>query len=267
MTVCAAAVIAADEATLVADGMRYDPSTEVITAAGNVHITNPDGEVFGDAGSGSTNGSYFEIRGSVRGHYRSKGGGVVNFSCAEATVAGPDNARVVTASGGVKLTRGKDSLSARVVVWNTGNVNYSATGDVLGEFEAYSIDADAVSRDLDRFSASTIRKFYERGSKITMSASRADGVLKDKVVSELIAEDNVVVTMPDKDGVMTRATGGKGIYSLARGTVVLSGRATVTQAGRVLHSNNIVYFMDTGHIDAQGNPSLTFETDRGTREK
>ena len=94
-----------------------------------------------------------------------------------------------------------------------------------------------------------------------MSASRVEGILKGDEVAEMTAEGDVVITMPDKDGVMTRAAGNKGIYSLARGTVVLSGGATITQTGRVLNSDSIVYFLDTGHMDAHGSPSLIFETD------
>ncbi|MDR3076484.1 MAG: hypothetical protein LBU26_04205 [Synergistaceae bacterium] len=253
----------AAETTLVADSMRYDTNSAVITATGNVHIASPDGEVFGDAGSGEAGGGHFEMRGNVRGHYKDTDGGVVNFSCASAAVDGRDEAsRVVTASGDVKLSKNNDKLSADVIVWHSGAEMYSASGRVLGEFETYSIDADAVSRDVDTFSAQTVRKFYERGRKMTMTASRADGIIKNNEVTEMTAEGGVVITMPDKDGVMTRATGRKGIYSIDKGTVVLSGNATVTQPGRVLHSENIVYFLGTGHIDAQGSPSLTLETNR-----
>jgi lipopolysaccharide transport protein LptA len=260
---CAAAATLADEATLTADSMRYDPNTETIVATGNVHITNPDGEIFGDAGRGSTKGDDFEIRGNVRGHYKDKDGGIVSFSCAAATVVGPDNSnRVVTASGDVKLSKGKENLSAHVVAWHTGIERYSARGEVLGDFEAYSIDADAVSRDVEQFSATAVRKFYESNRKITMSASQANGTIKNNEVAEMTAEGNVVVTMPDREGVMTRATGNRGIYSLERGTIVLSGKASIRQTGRVLHSDSVVYFLDTGHIDAQGNPSVTFETNR-----
>jgi lipopolysaccharide transport protein LptA len=260
---CAAAATLADEATLVADSMRYDPNTETIAATGNVHITNPDGEIFGDAGSGSTKGDDFEIRGNVKGHYKDKDGGIVNFSCAAARVVGPDNtSRVITASGDVKLSKGKDNLSASVVVWHTGIEKYSAEGNVIGNFEAYSIDADIASRDVEQFSATAVRKFYDNNRKTTMSASRVDGTIKNNEFTEMIAEGNVVVTMPDREGVMTRATGNKGIYSLDKGTVVLNGNASIRQTGRVLHSGSVVYFLDTGHIDAQGNPSVTFETDR-----
>jgi lipopolysaccharide transport protein LptA len=96
-----------------------------------------------------------------------------------------------------------------------------------------------------------------------MSAAHAEGLMNgNNEVTELTADGDVVVTMPDRKGVLTRATGRKGVYSMARGTIVLSGRATLTQAGRVLNSENIVYFIESGRVDALGSPSLTFETDR-----
>jgi lipopolysaccharide export system protein LptA len=262
-TICAVGVLGADEAVLVADSMRYDPNAKLVVATGNVHITNPDGEVFGDAGSGATGGDSFEIHGNVRGHYKDRDGGVVNFSCASATVVGADNtSRVLTAKGDVKISKAKDDLAADVVVWNGGKDIYSAAGNVLGEFETYSIDADIVSKDVDHISARTVRKFYERDRKITFSADSAEGNIKDNEITELTASGNVFVAMPDKKGAMTTATGSRGIYSLARGTVVLTGSVVVRQAGRILNSENVVYFLDTGHIDAHGNPSIVFETNR-----
>ena len=259
----AAVTAIAAEVILVADSMRYDPNTNLITAAGNVHVTNPDGEVFGDYGSGSSDGDNMEMHGNVRGNYMDLDGGVINFSCESAVITGRDNSnRVITATGDVKVSKGNDKLSARTVVLHAEVPIYSASGEVLGEFEAYSIDADDVSRDIDAISARNVRKFYERTRKVTMSAARADGILQGEEISEMTAEGNVVITMPDNDGVMTRATGNKGIYSLARGTVVLSGGASITQKGRALNSDSIVYFLDTGHIDAHGSPSLIFEPDR-----
>jgi lipopolysaccharide export system protein LptA len=253
----------AAETTLVADSMRYDPRTGEIVATGNVRVVSPDGEVTGDAGRGSAAGNDFEIRGNVRGHYNDAGG-VIKFSCASATVKGRDkSSRVVTASGDVRLTKGRDSLAASVVVWGEGADRYSAAGGVIGDFGAYSIDADVVSRDAENFHAAEVREFHERGRKITISASRADGIIKNGEVAELTAEGGVVITMPGKNGVITRATGGKCIYSLARGTVVLTRNAMITQTGRVLRSDHIVYFLDTGRIDAQGSPSITFDSNRG----
>ena len=260
----AVTVFAADTmTTLVADSMRFDPNTNLITAEGNVHITNPDGEVFGDFGSGNTDGNNIEMRGNVRGNYRDRDGGVINFSCDSVEIVGRDNSdRIITAMGGVELFKANDALSANRVVWYSGVQRYSASGEVIGEFEAYSIDADDVSREENSFSARNVRRFYERTRNITMSASRVDGILSGEEIVETTADGGVVITMPDSNGVMTRATGAKGIYSVARGTVVLSGGATVTQQGRVLNSNEIVYFLDSGQFNAQGNPSIVFETER-----
>ncbi|MDR2780688.1 MAG: hypothetical protein LBB28_06140 [Synergistaceae bacterium] len=259
-----AGLIAADEATITADSMKYDPNTGNVTAAGNVHLTGSDGEVFGDSGLGSISGDNFEVHGNVRGHFNTKDGKTVNIVCASATLRGTDDTgRAITASGGVKINRGTENLTADTATWDISVEKYSASGNVLGVFEAYSIDADAVSRDKHVFEARTIRKFSEHARKIDMSADRAEGLLNDKnEVTEFTADGGVIVTMPDKRGVVTRATGKKSVYSLARGTVVLSGRATLTQAGRVLNSENIVYFIESGRVDALGSPSITFETDR-----
>jgi lipopolysaccharide export system protein LptA len=255
---------ASDAATVTADSMRYDPNTGNVVATGNVHLTDSDGEVFGDRGLGSISGDNFEVHGNVRGSFNTKDGKTVSIVCESAVLSGTDSSgRVITASGGVKINRGRESLTADKVTWGVGAEKYSASGNVLGEFEAYSIDADAVSRDRHAFEARTIRKFTEHARKMEMSAERAEGMLNENnEVTELTAEGGVEVTAPDKRGVVTRATGGKGIYSLARGTLVLSGRAMLSQAGRVLNSENIVYFIDSGRIDALGKPSITFETDR-----
>jgi lipopolysaccharide export system protein LptA len=264
IALCPAGIISADEATILADSMRYDPNTGNVTASGNVRLISPQGEVSGDDGLGSVSGDNFELHGNVKGFFKTKDGKTVSITCAAATLRGSGDAgRVITASGNVKITRGAEILTADTATWDTGIEKYSASGNVLGVFEAYSIDADAVSRDKSVFEARMIRRFSEHARKINMSASHAEGLLNENnEVTELTADGDVIVTMPGKQGVVTRATGRKGVYSLARGTVVLSGRATVTQRGRVLNSENIVYFIDSGRIDARGNPSLTFETDR-----
>ena len=259
----AAVTAVAAQTTLVADSMRYDPNTGFIAAEGNVHIANPDGEVFGDFGSGYSDGNNIEMHGNVRGHFKDEDGGEFNFSCEWIEIEGNDNSnRVITATGDVKLSRGNDALSANQVIWHAGAARYSASGGVSGEFAAYSIDADDVSRDEGVFYARNVRRFYERTRNVTISASRFNGILRGDDVVEMTAEGGVVITARDSDGAITRATGAKGIYSVARGTVVLSGGATITQTGRVLNSEEIVYFLDTGQIDAQGSPSIIFETDR-----
>jgi lipopolysaccharide transport protein LptA len=243
--------------------MNYDPGTGIVTASGNVRLHSPDGEISGDLGLGSVKKQNFEIHGRVRGKFTHKDGSVIDITCETAALRGEtEKNRVVTASGDVRLKRGPENLAADAVLWHMSAERYSATGNVLGNFASYSIDADAVSRDMKQFSARTIRNFTEHGRGITMSASQAEGLINNNKVTELTAKGNVIVSMPDKNGVITRATGNTGVYSLARGTIVISGNATVTQADRKLNSDSIVYFLDTGHIDALGSPKLLFETER-----
>lgn len=263
LVVVIAGVMSAEQATMVADSMRYDPAASVITASGSVHITHPDGEIFGDNGAGSVDGRDFEIHGDVKGHFRDKDGISVDMKCADAYLkTGNDDTRTLTAKGSATLTKRAEKISADSITWQSSGDRYAAFGSVLGDFETYSVDADAVSRDARIFSASAVRKFYEKARKITMSANNADGVIVNERISELVATGNVVITAPDKNGDMTRVTGGKGVYSQGDSTVIVTGAATITQTGRKLNSERIVYYIDTGHIDATGNPALTFETER-----
>ena len=253
----------AEQATMVADSMRYDPATSVITASGNLHVTHPDGEIFGDNGSGTVDGRDFEIHGNVRGQFRDKDGVPVNLVCDEAYLnTRDDDTHTLTAKGSATLTKRAEKLSSDSITWNSSGDKYSAFGHVLGDFEAYTIDSDVVSRDARIFSARIVRKFYEKARKISLSADKADGIIMNEQISEIVATGSVVITAPDKNGDITRATGSKGVYSRGGGTVIITGRATVTQTGRKLNSERIVYHLDTGHIDATGSPALTFETER-----
>jgi lipopolysaccharide transport protein LptA len=102
---------------------------------------------------------------------------------------------------------------------------------------------------------------------MTMSADKADGAIKNEQILELVATGNVVITVPDENNSITRATGDRGVYSRDKNTVVVTGRATVTQTGRKLNSEKIVYHIDTGDIDATGSPVFTFETENKKENK
>ncbi|MDR0764450.1 MAG: hypothetical protein LBE65_02520 [Synergistaceae bacterium] len=255
--------MSAEQATMTADSMRYDPAASVITVSGSVRVTHPDGEIFGDNGSGSVDGGNFEIHGNVRGYFRDNDGVPVSLTCADAYLSvGSDGARALTAKGGATLIKRAEKLSADSITWHSSGDRYYALGDVLGDFETYTIDADAVSRDARIFSARAVRKFYDKTRKITMSANNADGVIINERISELAATGGVVITASDGNGGVTRAAGDKSVYSRDNGTVVVTGGAAITRAGRKLDSGRIVYYVDTGRVDATGNPTLTFETGR-----
>lgn len=244
---------------LTADTMRYNPDSGEITAQGNVHLTRPDGELYGDSGFGNSNGREFELRGSVRGHFTSDD---IDISCAYLKLSSEGTTpvrRIVAASGDVLLTRSADKISAGMLTWHIDGEKYSASGNVLANFEAYSIDADEAGRDDEKFWANGVRRYEDIQRDFTLSASQIDGLISDGRISELVASGSVTMHTHDEKGVPSHVTGNKGIFSVARGTLVVSGNATVTQQGRRLHAGNIVYHLDSGRIEALDRPSLVIQ--------
>ncbi|MDL2264370.1 hypothetical protein LJC31_06925 [Synergistaceae bacterium OttesenSCG-928-I11] len=256
---CASACAATGSANLTADTMQYNPDTGEIHARGDVHLFRSDGELFGDVGQGNANGRDFEMRGNVRGTFTEDN---LDIVCAYIRLSseGTDPVRrTITASGDVVLTRDEDRITAGYLSWSMDREGYTARGDVLGNFRSYCIDADEVVRDGDDFSARGVRRYEDHERNMTLTANRVNGRLAGRHVAELIADGNVVMDSPDDTGKMTRVTGNRGIYSVARGTIVISGNAIVTQDARKLHAGSIVYHLDNGRIEALERPSLVIE--------
>ena len=253
----------AGKASLTADRLDYNPQTNRIDARGNVHMTRPDGELFGDSGTGTTDGRRFQLDGNVKGHFSNEGLDIICAHIVLVTEGTNPARRTITASGDVELTRreqGEDKITAQVVSWELDRDVYRAMGDVIGNYTRYYVDADEVSRDGERFAARGIRRYNDRERNVTMSASRASGTLgPDGAIRELVAEGNVVLNTPDEKGTISRITGDKGVFSVARGTLVISGNAMANQSGRNLHAESIVYHLDSERIEAIGRPSLVID--------
>lgn len=260
---CTSACAATGSANLTADTMHYNPDTGEILVQGAVHLLRPDGELFGDTGLGNANGRDFEMRGNVRGTFTGdEDGDDIDIVCAFIRLSseGTDPVRrTITASGDVVLTRGEDRLAANDLVWSMDRDAYTARGGVIGNVAPYYIDADEVVRDGDNFSARNVRRYEDHERNLTLRADRVNGRLSAGRVAELIADGNVVMDSPDDTGTMTRITGNRGIFSFARGTIVISGNAIVEQDARRLHAGNIVYHLDSGRIEALERPSLVIE--------
>jgi lipopolysaccharide assembly outer membrane protein LptD (OstA) len=259
MGLCAQAVAATGDTNLTADAMRYDPSSGEINATGNVRLSRPDGEIFGDAGSGNVSGRGFEMSGSVRGTFTEEG---VDIECAFIRLSSEGESpamRTITASGDVVLTRGEDIITAQYLSWELDRDGYTARGDVEGSFESHIIDADEAYLKGDDFSAKGVRRYEDLQRGLTFTARSVNGKLSNGRMAELVADGDVVMNSPDASGTMTSITGSRGIYSVDRGTVVVSGGANATQSGRHLRAGSIVYHLDSGRIEALDRPSLVIE--------
>jgi hypothetical protein len=239
--------------------MNYDPKSQSIVATGSVHYTAPEGELFGDRGIGYTNGRMFEMSGSVIGHFALQS---LDISCdfieLEIENTSPPR-RKLSAAGRVSLVRGRDKLSSASLAWELDRENYEASGDVLMEFESYFMDSDEAGREGERFWARNVRRYEDRARRMTISASKVNGLIESGSIVELTAEGAIVMNVRT-NGANTTIRGGKGVFSEERGTIVVSGGAFASQAGRNLSAGNIVYHLDCGRVEALGvRPTITFE--------
>lgn len=253
------ALCSAEEVTLTADSLSYDPTTRAITAVKDVHFKHFDGELFGDRGTGYTDGRDFEMRGNVKGIFKKES---LNISCYHIKLqadSADKKKRRVTALGGVKLTRNKDTLSADTVTWLVESDKYKAAGSVLANFESHFIDSDEVGRDGEKFWARSVRKYEDRARRFSMSAERVNGLIKKGDVVELTAMGDLILKMTDEKGKMTKVTGERGVFSRSRGTVVVSGNAVAYQEGRTLIAESVIYRLDDRRIEAVGRPKMILD--------
>ncbi|MDR1481257.1 MAG: hypothetical protein LBI74_01380 [Synergistaceae bacterium] len=255
----AGAAFADGEAVLTAKSLSYDSKTGWVTASGDIHFTSPDGELFSDRGGGNINGKVFVASGNVRGSFKRES---IEITCEaislSSDVESMPERRVITASGDVVLTRRKDRLSAQSVMWEMGGNGYRAEGNVIGTFEEFSIDSDVVARSGDQFLADNVRKYVDRARGMRLSSKKASGLFDGSKIVELITNGNVSIDMSDNRGEITTVTGDKGVYSLARGTIVVTGNARVGRGDHSLRASSVVYHLVSGRVEALGQPTLTF---------
>jgi lipopolysaccharide export system protein LptA len=240
--------------------MNYDPKSRSVTASGNVRFVSPEGELFSDEGTGFTDGRTFEMRGNVRGNFRSRSLDITCDSLEMESQGASPVVRRITGSGAVKLVRGGDSLTADRVTWETGRENYRASGSVKLRFGDYFLDSDEAARNEGQFWARNVRRYEDRARELYITASKASGLVRNGSVVELIADGNLVIDMRDSRGDNTRITGERGVFSQDRGTLVISGGARAIQPGRDISAANIVYHLGSGRVEALGErPTITFE--------
>ena len=92
--------------------------------------------------------------------------------------------------------------------------------------------------------------------KFAISARTVEGTLaKDPktgqdALSDMIADRNVVLDYVDREGLKTRVTGDKAVYSKARGTIVVSGNTKAVRSdGKTVTADNMVVHEDTRVIE------------------
>jgi lipopolysaccharide export system protein LptA len=215
-----------DEAQLSADRMRFDSQSGDFLAAGNVTIQAGGLTIHAPRGTGNVKNK--EVR------------------FVEGIVASGD-----WEGEWIDLTAGSIEL------FFAQTPTYIAEGTVKGDIGKISVDADKFYMKGTAVSAVNVRRLEDRETDIAFGAESVRATLLEGVLTSMTAERNVWLKgRPNSTNEMVDIRGDTAVYSVERGSVVLSGNVRAVQRGRVLTSQSLVYFPANNRIDAIGGADL-----------
>lgn len=229
-----------DKATLSANRMRFDAYTGDFLADGNVNIQAGEFNVKAPIGTGNV-----ERR-------------EVNFD------------RGITASG--KWAGDKVDLKAGKLLLSFANVpTCKFQNGVKGGIGSMRIDADRLTVSgfggvdepsggdrQTKFWLVKVRNLEDISQGMSFGADSVEGVLKYGELQEMTAKTGVWLRgKPKNKGDAVSLRGDHALYSLARGSVVVSGHVVAVQGGRTLRSDSVVYFPAQNRVEALGGITRT----------
>lgn len=218
----AASADSVSDARLSADRMRFDSRTGDFLAVGSVIIQTGDLTVRAPRGTGNTDRkeAHFEEGIVASGDWR-----------------------------GDRIDLEAGSLS----LYFAQTPTCIAEGNIKGDVGRLFIDADKLYMKGADISANGVRRLEDRESGVAFGAARVEGTLLDGVLTVLTAKGNVWVRgRPGAGGETVDIRGNTAVYSVERGSVVLSGNVRAVQKGRTLTSSSLVYFPSDNRLEAIG---------------
>ena len=234
-----------DQATLSANRMRFDAETGDFLAEGNVIITAGELKVTAPEGSGNVDKRE------------------VNFD------------KGINASG--KWYGDKISLKAGSLFLSFLEIpSCKFQGRVIGSMGTMKLDADRLTitglggidtpsgRDRQtKFWIVKAHNLEDTSRGLSFGADSIEGVLKGGELHELTAKKGVWIKgRPKANGDPVSLKGDNALYSITRGSIVVSGHVVAVQGGRTLRSDSVVYFPDQNRVEALG--GLTRKNETGT---
>lgn len=250
------------EGTMSADTINYNVNTKKISAVGNVIIKREGAILWGDKGEGSTETSEFTLQGNVKGTFPAEKAELTADKVKWTGSKSAENDGIAEAFGKVHLTRGtNEKIDADYVLWELGTKNYTARGNVDAKTENNILIADEAGQTKDKFWGKKVKRYEDIRQKLVVSADSVNGTTVNEEISELVAVGNVVMDFVDKEGLKSRVTGDKGVYSKTKATFVMSGNAKAVRSdGKTVSADSIIMHEDTNDIEAIGNSKITFIT-------
>ena len=233
-----------ETATLSANRMRFDAQTGDFLAEGNVTITAGELKVVAPIGSGNVDRRE------------------VHFD------------QGITASG--KWYGDKVELKAGKLLLTFADIpSCKFQNGVQGGFGTMRLDADGLTitgaggitdpTPQDRqtkFWLSKVRRLEDTSRSLSFGADSLEGIIRNGNLYDLTAKKGVWLKgKPNSREDAVSIKGDNALYSLQRGSVVLSGHVVAVQGGRTLKSDSIVYFPEQNRVEALG--GLTRKTSTG----
>ena len=233
-----------ETATLSANRMRFDAQTGDFLAEGNVTITAGELRVVAPIGSGNVDRRE------------------VHFD------------QGITASG--KWYGDKVELKAGKLLLTFADIpSCKFQNGVQGGFGTMKLDADRLTitgaggitdpTPQDRqtkFWLVKVRNLEDTSRSLSFGADSLEGIIRNGNLYDLTAKKGVWLRgKPNSREDTVSIKGDNALYSLQRGSVVLSGHVVAVQGGRTLKSDSIVYFPEQNRVEALG--GLTRKTSTG----
>lgn len=250
------------EGTMSADTINYNVNTKKISAVGNVVIKRAGAILWGDKGEGSMETSEFTLQGNVKGTFPADNTDMTADKVKWSGSKSSENDGIAEAFGKVHLTRGiNEKIDADYVLWELGTKNYTARGNVDAKTPNNILIANEAGQSKDKFWGKKVKRYEDIKQKLVVSAESVEGTTVNEEINELIAVGSVVMDFVDKEGLKSRVTGEKGVYSKSKATFVISGNAKAVRSdGKTVSADSIIVHEDSNNVEAIGNSKITFVT-------
>lgn len=233
-----------ETATLSANRMRFDAQTGDFLADGNVTIKAGELSVIAPIGSGNVDRREINFDEGITASGKWYGD-KVDITAGKLLLTFAD-IPTCKFQNGVKGGVGTMKLDAdRLTITGTGGIT------------------DPTPQDRQtKFWLVRVRSLEDTSRGLSFGADSVEGVVRNGDLYDLTAKKGVWLKgRPKSKGDAVSIKGDNALYSLERGSVVLSGHVVAVQGGRTLKSDSVVYFPDQNRVEALG--GLTRRTDTG----
>ncbi|MCF7934952.1 MAG: LptA/OstA family protein [Synergistales bacterium] len=246
---------AAGQTHLTADVLRYDAERSMVAASGDVRVSAQGGVLTAERGWAKGDGGYVNLSGAVSADWPNE---ELSLLCQSLEyVKGTE--MEVRVSGGVELRHAGSLLIADNVRLSPGTPpRYSASGDIQAVMGEQLVEADSFIREGNQWRVDTLRRYVDREESLTVSAAAIEGEVDGTEITDFVASGGIRLRVDRPETEPVEITGERCVYSIDRGTTVITGGAHAEQGKRSISAESIVYHMDSRRIEAIGKPQLTF---------